>query len=133
MGYEPHLEQQMVREIYEGMLTDADRENGLTWEQVRHEDEVELMLEREYEEGYEDGGESEDIKPTFFDVVADAQEQDTFGLDIIMLVEAEDGHRVLVQDEDGWFFTTPIHFEYGFSGSYWEPSEPSGWRLSDYE
>lgn len=133
MGCEPHLEQQMVREIYEGMLTDADRASGLTWEQVRHEDEVESMLEREYEEGYEDGGESEEVIPTYFDVVEQAQECDTFGLDIIMVAEAESGYRALVQDEDGWYFTTPIYFEYGLSGSYWEPSEPSGWRLSDYE
>ncbi len=134
---EVHLENQMMQDIYECMLTDEDRENGVTWEDKRREDEVETALERWHDNGsYDDPSDYyEDVDgyaANFFDVVSDVGDScDELGLDPILFVENTEDWRLLVRDKDGWFKTVRLVWESGSPQTYWEPGEPAYWELHE--
>lgn len=131
---EIHFERQMMQDIYDGMLTDDDRANGMTWEDMQRDDEMASMsddLDRYDASEYYDESDCEPA-PTFWQVVEDVQEDlDGCELNAVLLVETKSEFRLLVQDKDDWFYTMSLEYEEGSSGSYWEPSWAGYWMLGE--
>jgi hypothetical protein len=127
---EIHLENQMMQDIYDGMLTDEDRVNGLTWEDMQRED---ILASARDEVDYECYDESySEPAPTFWQIVEDVQESlDDCLLDAILLVSLDSELRLLVRDHEGWFYTVALEYEEGSSGSYWDPSWAGYWMLDE--
>ena len=55
---------------------------------------------------------------------------DLYGLEPILF--DEDCNRLIVRDENGWFFTVGVEREQDDHGSYWQPPCSGEWFVTDY-
>lgn len=49
----------------------------------------------------------------------------------ILLGEGEYQHRLVVRDEEGWFYTVGIFVEQASHGGYWEPDCGAEWWVDE--